>query len=372
MDGAGALPGANSPRRAKRLAGGRPSPGAEPGPGPLCHSTRLLPCRDVRTTGRHFGEKTTTKEHGSAAAPQPNLTPRHRQLIPTPCGPIKPCSELSFPVKIYFCVTILSLLSVIGLTIETLVRQTEEDFTISLIQLIGVVFCVYYVTRGILQENRQELIVFVLSILLVMFRSIVNFTVLSAEQKPKLLARFILILLVGSFDVICAIILIQSQSMMAFRVGGALESLQSQYFMMNLCFSMLTFDLQAQLCLCVLLISLHEITLLHNIISATGVLWACLKVSISIIAILKELKPLVWIFLTQNIPEVAFLIYLLYTVIREWGKGNSYTLEAAFIIGSFISVAIKSVLFWALVHVYRSFGQGLRERMFSSYGRIDS
>lgn len=51
---------------------------------------------------------------------------------------IKPCSELSFPVKIYFCVTILSLLSVIGLTIETLVRQTEEDFTISLIQLIGV------------------------------------------------------------------------------------------------------------------------------------------------------------------------------------------------------------------------------------------
>lgn len=49
-------------------------------------------------------------------------------------------------------------------------------------------------------------------------------------------------------------------------------------------------------------------------------------------------------------------------VIREWGKGNSYTLEAAFITGSCISIAIKSVLFWALIHVYRSFGQGLRER----------
>ncbi|KAM4885939.1 uncharacterized protein FYW23_011726 [Sylvia borin] len=312
----------------------------------------------------------------AAAAPAgpnlPNLTPRHRQLIPTPCGPIKPCSELSFPVKIYFCVTILSLLSVIGLTIETLVRQTEEDFTISFIQLVGVVFCVYYVSRGILQENRQELFVFVLSILLVMLRSIVNFSVLPAQQKPKLLARFVLILLVGSFDVVCALILIQSQSMMAFRVGGALESLQSQYFMLNLCFSMLTFDLQAQLCLCILLISLHEVTLLHNIISATGVVWGCLKVTVGIIAILKELKPLVWVFLIQNVPEVVYLIYLLYTVIREWGKGNSYTLEAAFISGSCISVAIKSVLFWALVHVYRSFGQGLRERMFSSYGRIDS
>nr|XP_042708776.1 uncharacterized protein LOC101952142 isoform X3 [Chrysemys picta bellii] len=270
----------------------------------------------------------------TADLPLPNLTPRHQELIPTPCGPIKPWSELSSPVKIYFCVTILSLLSVIGLTTETLVRQTHEDFTISLIQLIGVVFCVYYVTRGILQENRQELIVFVLSILLVMFRSIVNFTVVPAEQKPNVLARFILILLVGSFDVICAIILIQSQSMMAFRVGGALESLQSQYFMLNLCFSMLTFDLQAQ--------------------------------------ILKELKPLVWIFLSQNVPEVANLVYLLYMVIRDWGQELSYALEAAVIIGSCISVAIKSVLFWALLHVYRSFGQGLRERMFSSYGRIDS
>ncbi|KAF2988382.1 hypothetical protein EK904_001354, partial [Melospiza melodia maxima] len=303
---------------------------------------------------------------------------------------IKPCSELSFPVKIYFCVTILSLLSVIGLTIETLVRQAEEDFTISFIQLVGAVFCVYYVSRGILQENRQELVVFVLSILLLMLRSIINFTLLPAgqkpqllvsacpysssafPQKPQLLARFVLILLVGSFDVICALLLMQSQSMMAFRVGGALESLQAQYFMLNLCFSMLTFDLQAQLCLCILLISLHEVTLLHNIISATGVVWGCLKVTVGITAILKELKPLVWVFLIQNVPEVVYLTYLLYTVIREWGKGNSYTLEAAFITGSCISVTIKSVLLWALLHVYRSFGQGLRERMFSSYGRIDS
>lgn len=57
--------------------------------------------------------------------------------------------------------------------------------------LLPPVFCVYYVTRGILQENRQELIVFVLSILLVMFRSVVNFTVLSAEQKPKLLVSLL-------------------------------------------------------------------------------------------------------------------------------------------------------------------------------------
>lgn len=49
------------------------------------------------------------------------------------------------------------------------------------------VFCIYYVSRGILQENRQELVVFVLSIALVMLRSVINFTVLPAKQKPELL-----------------------------------------------------------------------------------------------------------------------------------------------------------------------------------------
>uniref|UniRef100_A0A4X2M3R2 DUF7789 domain-containing protein n=1 Tax=Vombatus ursinus TaxID=29139 RepID=A0A4X2M3R2_VOMUR len=301
-------------------------------------------------------------------APLPNLTPRHQELIPTPCGPIKPWSELSCPVKVYFCITLVSLLSIIGLTIKTLVQKSDENFTISLIQLIGVVFCIYYVTRGILQENRQELIVFTLSILLVMLRSLVNFLVLAAEDKPMrkdpvILARFVVILLVGFFEVICAVILIQGRGMMAFRVGGALESLQAQYFMLNLCFSMLTFDLQAQLCLCVLILTsgLYA-SLQHSLILIIGVLWAGLKVTIGILAILRELKALVWIFLVQNVPEVAYLFYLLYTISRAWGQGSSYTGEAAAIVGSCISVAIKSVLLWALVHVYRSFGQGLRER----------
>ncbi|XP_068096731.1 uncharacterized protein [Hyperolius riggenbachi] len=306
--------------------------------------------------------------------PLPNLRPRHQDLIPTPFGPIKPWAELPWPIKTYFCIAIISLLCVLALTISNLVQQSNEDSTVSLIQLIGVVFCIYYVTRGILQENRQELIVFVLSILLEMIRSIVNFSVLSKDAKPDIQPRFIVILLVGLFHVVCALSLVLGQNMMAFRVGGALESLQLQYNMLSLCFSLLTFDLQAQLCLTVLVLvsGLYEISTLHSIILGIGLFWACLKVTIGILAILKELKPLVWVFLLQNLPEVAYLVYLLYKVAMEWGKGDSYTLEAAAVMGSVISVAIKSVLFWSLFNVYRSFGQGLRERMFSSYGRIDS
>ncbi|OCT72643.1 uncharacterized protein LOC108696549 [Xenopus laevis] len=304
--------------------------------------------------------------------PLPNLAPRHQELIPTPFGPIKPWAELTWPIKTYFILAILSLLCVLGLTISNLVKQNNEDFTVSLIQLIGILFCIYYVTRGILQENRQELIVFILSILLEMIRAIVNFSVLPKEAKVEIQPRFIVIMLVGLFHVMCSLSLVLGQNMMAFRVGGALESLQLQYVMLSLCFSLLTFDLQAQLCLSVLISfsGLFKISTVHSIILGIGIFWACLKVSIGIIAILKELKPLVWIFLLQNIPEIAYLVYLIYTVVTEWAQ--PFTLEAAAVTGSCISVLIKSILFWSLFRVYRSFGQGLRERMFSSYGRIDS
>lgn len=58
--------------------------------------------------------------------------------------------------------------------------------------------------------------------------------------------RFVCIMCLGAIQVLCATLLLRRPNMMAFRVGGALESLQQQYFLLNLCFSMVTFDLQAQ------------------------------------------------------------------------------------------------------------------------------
>lgn len=62
----------------------------------------------------------------------------------------------------------------------------------------------------------------------------------------RLQARFVCIMTLGVIHILCTTLLIMRPNMMAFRVGGALESLQEQYFLLNLCFSMVTFDLQAQ------------------------------------------------------------------------------------------------------------------------------
>ncbi|KAK3565891.1 hypothetical protein QTP86_020306 [Hemibagrus guttatus] len=303
--------------------------------------------------------------------PSPNLRPRHEQLIPTPCGPIKQWSELQCLVKVYFCFTLASMLVLLILTIinianESWKRGEDDDLSVSLIQLVGILFCMYYITRGVLQENRQELIVFGFCVLVLMVRSIVNFSV-REEKDMLLMVRFVCIMCVGAIHLLCALLLILRHNMMAFRVGGALESLQKQYFFLNLCFSMVTFDLQAQLCLCILILtSGPSVSSTHTIILGIGVVWAIVTAVSGAISVLKEVKPLVWIFVLQNLPQLAYFIYLLYTTISDWGESPTFILEAATITGCLISVAIKCVLFWGLFHLYRSFGQGLRERMFAA------
>lgn len=306
--------------------------------------------------------------------PSPNLRPRHQELIPTPCGPIKSWSELSYLLRLYFCFTILSLLGLLGLTVFSIYKQhkgrdvsDEDNFTVSLIQLVGILFCIYYISRGVLQENRQELVAFVFTMLVVMIRSLVNFSVQESKTKQELLVRFVCIMCLGLAHVFCTTLLIQRPNMMAFRVGGALESLQEQYFLLNLCFSMVTFDLQAQLCLCILITTLDSaMSAANSIILGCGVVWACLTAAVGAVAVLKEARVLVWVFMMQNLPQVAFFIYLMYTVIRKWLSDNVYTLEAAAVTGALISLLIKVVLFWGLIRLVHSFGQGLRERMFSS------
>ncbi|KAI3357120.1 hypothetical protein L3Q82_015585, partial [Scortum barcoo] len=175
--------------------------------------------------------------------------------------------------------------------------------------------------------------------------------------------RFVCIMCLGIIHVLCTMLLIQRPNMMAFRVGGALESLQEQYFLLNLCFSMVTFDLQAQLCLCILITTLDSaMSVLNSIILGVGVVWACLTAAVGAVAVLKEAKVLVWVFMVQNLPQLALFVYLMYMVGVKWFLDSEYTLEAATVTGALISLVIKVVLFWGLIRLVHSFGQGLRER----------
>lgn len=49
------------------------------------------------------------------------------------------------------------------------------------------VFCIYYISRGVLQENRLELVAFVLTMLVLVARSVVIFAVQEPEDRWPLL-----------------------------------------------------------------------------------------------------------------------------------------------------------------------------------------
>ncbi|XP_059808409.1 uncharacterized protein LOC132382297 isoform X3 [Hypanus sabinus] len=268
----------------------------------------------------------------------PNLTPRHRELVPTLCGPIRQCSELSCSEKSYITVAVFSLLVVLGTNIASIVHQSKaekteldwEEVAISVIQLIGVVFCVYYVLRGVLQEKQLELVAFVLSILLVLVRSIVNFIVARPEEKKSV-----------------------------------------------------------QLCLYILLIALPlHLSLCNTIILAVGILWAIIKAALGLTAeerieskeskkdknknryslkkILRENKHLIRMFLVLNLPELAYLCYLIYLITMVWICQGTNILKADGIIGEVIAVSVKFGLLHSMLRASGYFGDGIPERASAS------
>ncbi|TSL97252.1 hypothetical protein Baya_7507 [Bagarius yarrelli] len=264
---------------------------------------------------------------------------------------IKQWSELRCFVKVYFCFTLLSMLALLILAIINMAKEgwkegEDDDLSVSLIQFVGILhWNIQYATT--LETPYQ-------------FTD--SFCHKSGHLKLIIGVRFVCIMCVGVVHLICGGLLISRSDTMAFRVGGALESLQKQYFFLNLCFSMVTFDFQAQLCLCILILtSGPSVSSTHITILVIGVIWALISTVTGAISVLKEVKTLVWIFVLQNLPQLAYFIYLLYTIISDWGRSPTYILEAASITGCVISVIIKCVLFWGLFHLYRRFGQGLRE-----------
>lgn len=296
---------------------------------------------------------------------QPSLRPRHQQLMPTPCGPMKRWSELSVPHRVYLSLSLLSLLVLLGLTLSSLLMQRvgHENFTVSLIQIITLLFCVYYSIRGVLQENTQELIVFMLSVMVLMIRAVVNFAVLGTKDQRELQVRFGFTMAIGTLLLLSTLCLMRMPHTMAFRVSGASSELQSQYFLLSFCFSLVTFDLQAQLCLCILICTTDSpMTLTDSVLLGVGVAWSVLTAAVGAVAVLKKVRALVWTFMALNLPQVAFLVFLMYKTAVNWPHDTVYTPEAAAVLGSVLSLIIKGALLWGLCTLLRHFGLGTREQ----------
>ncbi|CAL8240236.1 unnamed protein product [Gadus morhua 'NCC'] len=241
-----------------------------------------------------------------ADVPHLNLRPRHQELIPTPCGPIKPWAELSRAVQLYFCFTLASMCVLLGLTLASFFGQydalLEQDLGVSLIQLVGILFCVVLRGAGILQENRQELCAFLLSVLTLVLRSVLNYSLLPQEEQKKANVEVCV-------HTVCSAVLVYLD-----EIGERSHEPQD------------------------------------SILIGCALFWSCLTTAVGVVALLKEARK--WPFSSISCSRSSA---------GGWAdSGGPHTLKAASVVGALLAVGIKMALLGALGRLDKHFRQGLR------------
>lgn len=286
-------------------------------------------------------------------------------------------------MKLYFCFSVVSLLVLVCVTSHSVNKQHrstdinhEDNFTVSLIQLFGLLFCLYYIFRGVLQENQLELCAFVVNMLLVVLRSVVIFTEQNSRGKQDLVGRFSSIICLAVLLVPYTVYLMRTHNSLAFRWEGALRSRQKKYCLLNLCFSSVTFDLQAQVGLCILMLTL-DFQMPAHVNAAVGVTWAAMALAVvttivGAVAVFKKSKVLIWIFWGLNLPHFAFLIYVMFVVINKWLGAETLILEAVALVTVIISLLIKAVLIYGHCHLMCILGRVQPEELQAADGAFGS
>ncbi|XP_055333989.1 uncharacterized protein LOC129585359 isoform X2 [Paramacrobiotus metropolitanus] len=296
-----------------------------------------------------------------------------------------------------------SLLACIGLTIErldylspgkcphNLSILTEEqyrnedkkcgaEFTFALLILINCIFCLFHVWHGIVWERPYELHIFAGSILLVTIYCIVDFAVNVQQGMDSgfnfsiKLARLVILLVLGGLDValgcwIAAKFLREGR--FACRVVKTYdEVIQKKCKLHFFTQSLLTFDLEFQITMVVLILrngfefhlSDRELGIL-----ITGLVIAVMWLAAVLISLRYEIKPLSWIVMGTSVLEPAYIIYKIYDsadILKTDYDYTSRSLQYCVFIGGSIGIIIRILLTISFVLTYRTFGEGLNERIY--------
>ncbi|KAK3762832.1 hypothetical protein RRG08_040527 [Elysia crispata] len=274
---------------------------------------------------------------------------------------------------IFLAVSLVNLLTAIGLTVYRMVQVLRDDpespdFTFTLLLLLNAGFCLFYVFHGVLRERVYELYAFMCAILVVVMYCVLEYFVFNPDgQTVVKLVRMILAVVMAPPNIFLAFIVSQNFGYLEFRIVGASEFLQRLYRQAALFSCLLKFDLQAAISVVVL--ALREgtsISTTETVSLAVGLPFSLLWCLLGWFTLRREWNPGVWIFAALGVVKPA---YYLYKVIEEYMKLDKEDKEAEdTIVNSLIAAAAIGLLVWLLlmfelIYVYRNFDKGLRERV---------
>ncbi|GFO21262.1 hypothetical protein PoB_004776700, partial [Plakobranchus ocellatus] len=274
---------------------------------------------------------------------------------------------------LFIIVSLINLLTAVGLTISRLVMVVQNDsrspdFTFAVLLLVNSGFCLFYVFHGVLRERVYELYVFMFAILVVVMYCVLEYFVFNPDgQKTIKLVRLILVTVLAPPNIFLAFVVAQNFGYLEFRIVGASEYLQMLYRQAAVFSCLLKFDLQCAISVVVLALrDGTKLSAVEMVSLGVGFPFSVLWCILGWISLRREWRRGMLLFAGLGVLKPA---YYLYKIITEYLRLDSNdTGQVQTVIDSLIAAGAIGILVWLLlmfelVSVYRNFGKGLRERV---------
>uniref|UniRef100_T1JJ30 DUF7789 domain-containing protein n=1 Tax=Strigamia maritima TaxID=126957 RepID=T1JJ30_STRMM len=239
---------------------------------------------------------------------------RRNSTLNTIFGKIRHVDNIERCEWIFIAIGLVSALASLGLTIERMITLDNNlpDFTFALLLAVNIIFCIYYLLRGILQERPLEIFVFIVTNLIVTVYVIINYSIQNSHYSTLKLVRLIITSIFGSINIALGIkyfFKYWSSSNYVFRITPV-PDLQRICRIFLWCEGFLIFDIQFQVSLLILVLKNGvEISDTETTIIIVGVVFTIPWLIVGYIALRKENNILCYIFWATSWISPGYVIY---------------------------------------------------------------
>lgn len=166
-------------------------------------------------------------------------------------GECRNLKRVSWVEWLFMVVATLSLLGVLGITIErvvffkenftnlTIMNETApapcdswvctNDFIFTVVLLVNIGFCMFYCYDGLLRERPFEILAYVAAVVVIIVYIIVNFIINGSESQPLRIARLVLVCVFGPLNIFLALWSWKKMGYFVLNVIGTNSSLIRAY-----------------------------------------------------------------------------------------------------------------------------------------------
>ncbi|KAK3598097.1 hypothetical protein CHS0354_019095 [Potamilus streckersoni] len=271
----------------------------------------------------------------------------------------------------FLAVSTITLMSCLGLTIERLVEvdKLSSDYTFTIVLLVNIVFCFYYIVYGVIFERSSELAIYLIGVVIIWVYLVLNYTI--SVKGPLKLTRLIAACLLCPVTLGLGCFIVKTyydSGNLLFRIAGAKQDIQRMCKLLFLFIDLLKLDLQIGVSLTVLLLTTgsgHSTLQIVFVVVAGGLTFASFL--IGYFGVRQENYLLMIISATIWISLPAYCIYgIVQTAIdqRRFARADSHTIVT--FICCALGICTRVLLLICGIRVVFNFGKELKDKVYGA------